>query len=1141
MLSLSTDGVREHWQEVAPELADLLATIERTEDWTLDNNPDIAERLTQFGLRLSDPSATLRLAEADKNELLFFLAYINSSKALRLVQWMDQAQEGLGSKLLNLLLAQDGAGVFANVADPMLAGTMIQRLRIVQNMPYFQQILSSSLLDSVVRAIANYPTIAHSTPVWALDVQSVQAYCDDVKRAAQDAQARHIQTYQPRTDPGKTFDDATSSCLDFLTNFQVSIPSLWDGILTAMAKQLLQRACQAARSQFDKAVNDATQSVNGVVGQVPGAGISIGTQGNAGNGPGVTGSINTDGGSTMRNTATTAVDRVINFKRFLLALILVGVFGLQVSPPAYACCGDGAVAAAGAMTAGSTVSAAVAAATSTLAAWLERLNLTIENGFGKLYVEIGKQTAGQRVFEQGVIAAQGQMYMEKARADAAVKYELSPRVCFETAGGSAGGLAAGETKANLNDLNRNFSQRTLFTPNTAAAVAKIYDDHTSKYCSQQDAQLGRCSAPVDAKLQNADVRADAMLNTSSYNQAQVDAAQALVNNLANPIPTQNIPKNWEKSSQGKAFVAGQYIEQARASVAANSLNSAIAIRTPVQGLGSAAMLDKADVSELELMESQVRGRFESPAWYKLLAGFSLENLMREQNKIQALKLWMDLKAFQQQERIETVLATQLAMDVKRVAAVLFVIVPSYKAWAWTCCDPWGWVGYAAFVQAGTAVVSAITAATGSIVGVGQLLYVSLDSGFAKLYAELGKQSAMQRTFKQGSVAVESQLYMQERVGEAAERAVVPAQQAVTVTSAALLSEQSSIARQKITKSDLDFSNEFYSIKPVDPAVVVDRHKPYCSGVDQERGRCDVLASPTMQNADINVNTITNPGEGQYETLSDEERDAALAFVRNVVNPIPETRLTAQQNTSAQAKTVDAALLADQAALSTSTMTKQNVVLRAALAVLATLSAHCGLIGGVRLIAAVSSPAFAAESKVQVDIPALIRQASTKYQGAFKMPEKQAVSQMDGMLVKQYAAASRIANERNAYLKSLYYQASTLLMNGYPIAGGTVVAIARVQPGFSQSAAGRGMASFVDAMLAGDEEEDADLVAYMERTKKAQSVLRDLRPELQLVAQLRVVGEIYHDDIAVDAGNAGLVALGASPAERKVIDKAIKAK
>ncbi|CAG9169665.1 hypothetical protein [Cupriavidus pinatubonensis] len=155
-------------------------------------------------------------------------------------------------------------------------------------------------------------TIAQATPSWALDAQSVQAYCDDVKKAALDAQTKYIQTYQPRNDPGKTFDDATSACLDFITSFQVSIPSIWDGMLAAMAKQLLQRACQAARSQFDKAVNDATQSVNGVVGQVPGVGVSVGTSGNAGNGPGVGGSVKTDGGSMMQSTATTAVDRVVN-------------------------------------------------------------------------------------------------------------------------------------------------------------------------------------------------------------------------------------------------------------------------------------------------------------------------------------------------------------------------------------------------------------------------------------------------------------------------------------------------------------------------------------------------------------------------------------------------------------------------------------------------------------------------------------------------------------------------------------------------------------------------------------------------------------------------------------------------------------
>jgi len=351
--------------------------------------------------------------------------------------------------------------------------------------------------------------------------------------------------------------------------------------------------------------------------------------------------------------------------KFLMLSFVLSSTLLLGSGSSQACCGDGAAAAAGATAAGSAVSAAIATATSTIVLWLEKINLTIAQGFGKLYAETEKQTAQIRVFEQGNASVQSQLYMEKARADAQVKYELSPRVCFETAGGASATVAAGEVKETLNSLNRDFTNRTLFTPNTSAAVAKIYDDHVNKFCSQQDADLGRCSGAVEQSLQNADVRADATLNTSSYTPDQIVAARAFVNNVANPIPTQNIPKQWENTVQGKSFIAGQYIEQARASVAANSLNAAIADRTPIQGLGSSALLNKADVSQMELMESQVRGRFESKDWYAMIAGFSLENLLREANKMQALKLWMDLKSYQQMERVETVLATQLAVEVKR--------------------------------------------------------------------------------------------------------------------------------------------------------------------------------------------------------------------------------------------------------------------------------------------------------------------------------------------------------------------------------------------------------------------------------------------------------------------------------------------
>jgi len=280
--------------------------------------------------------------------------------------------------------------------------------------------------------------------------------------------------------------------------------------------------------------------------------------------------------------------------------------------------------------------------------------------------EIQRQTASLRTMEEGNAAVLSQLHMERARADAATRYEPSPRLCFEASGGAASGVAGAGVTQTWRGLNDKAAARTLFTPNTSAAVAKLYDDHASKYCSQQDADLGRCSA-VDPKLQNADVRADSVLNTSSYTPEQIAAAQAFVTNVANPVPTQNIPKDWEQTRQGKTFVAGQYIEQARASVAANSLNAAIAARTPIQGLGTAAMLNKADVSEQELFESQVRGRLESPAWYKMIAGFSLENLMREVVKIRALQARMDLAEYLRTERIEAVLATQLAIANKQDA------------------------------------------------------------------------------------------------------------------------------------------------------------------------------------------------------------------------------------------------------------------------------------------------------------------------------------------------------------------------------------------------------------------------------------------------------------------------------------------
>lgn len=354
-------------------------------------------------------------------------------------------------------------------------------------------------------------------------------------------------------------------------------------------------------------------------------------------------------------------------RSFAMMTVLL-LAGLTYSARSEACCGDGPVAAAGAIQAGGTVSGTISTATGTLTGWLEKIDLTIQQGFGQLYVELARQTAEQRTIQQGMVATQSQMYLEKARADSQIRYQVSPRACFETAGGAAVATASAETAQNVNDLNRSALSRTLYTVNTAADVNQMLATHQAKYCSAQDAALGRCTAAAD-DMQNADVRADTLYSHTSLSPDQITAAQQLHNNIINPIPTQSLPKGLESSAAGKLFVAGQYMEQASLSVASNSLNQAIGVRTPVQGLGTAAQMDTPDISEMGLMEAQVIGRFESPAWYAMVAGMSQENLLREMNKQQALKLWMDLKAYKQQERIEGNLATLVALAVRRDAAV----------------------------------------------------------------------------------------------------------------------------------------------------------------------------------------------------------------------------------------------------------------------------------------------------------------------------------------------------------------------------------------------------------------------------------------------------------------------------------------
>lgn len=191
--------------------------------------------------------------------------------------------------------------------------------------------------------------------------------------------------------------------------------------------------------------------------------------------------------------------------------------------------------------------------------------------------------------------------------------------------------------------------------------------------------------------------------------------------------------------------------------------------------------------------------------------------------------------------------------------------------------------------------------------------------------------------------------------------------------------------------------------------------------------------------------------------------------------------------------------------------------------------------------ALAEPAAgAAPVVIKVDPVVLVKRAASKHQGTFKIDERSAVAQMDAMLTQQYASRGRISNERDAYLKSLFHQAATLLLNGFPIAGGTLVSVARHEARFHESQAGAGLAAFVDAMLQ-PTDEDPELAALYGQMMRARAGLSSLRADLRFYADLWVVGAIYRDDIAIEAGKFGVDAMKADAAERKAIRQALSVK
>lgn len=239
-----------------------------------------------------------------------------------------------------------------------------------------------------------------------------------------------------------------------------------------------------------------------------------------------------------------------------------------------------------------------------------------------------------------------------------------------------------------------------------------------------------------------------------------------------------------------------------------------------------------------------------------------------------------------------------------------------------CCEPWGWTGYAAFVSAGAVEVAAVTAAATTTATSLYLVQKSWADGFNSVNQSKMQDTEQRQLLEQGRLTVQASREADLRIAEAQTQYADTPMQDQTITNALVMSGSAKVAQTNVTKLAKSWSDSFIAKDAMEGSYhsIVRSHEGYCDAAAVAAG-CAKLAPAALQNADLDVRTILLPGDGQNPTLSDEERDAAVIFIKNVTNPIAAT--TPPFGTTDHA--MDALLMSDEAALSAAALSLQSIL------------------------------------------------------------------------------------------------------------------------------------------------------------------------------------------------------------------------
>lgn len=149
MLDLSPKAVKNFWRQRGDiTIMQIIEQMETADTWTLDEQPEFEEKVSDFANWLSDKKEFDLTNEKDFIELMVSL---KTGRALRLLQYIDQLQPGSASKLL----------IYAEVAAETdnAAKCFLQRNLIFERMQLLSRIFAPNRFSLLMKSIEKVESV----------------------------------------------------------------------------------------------------------------------------------------------------------------------------------------------------------------------------------------------------------------------------------------------------------------------------------------------------------------------------------------------------------------------------------------------------------------------------------------------------------------------------------------------------------------------------------------------------------------------------------------------------------------------------------------------------------------------------------------------------------------------------------------------------------------------------------------------------------------------------------------------------------------------------------------------------------------------------------------------------------------------